>query len=281
MIPSQPVLEPDGLVTPTVGSWAAKKYRLVSMYAHMFTTSMHSKWGSLSYIDLYSGAGRAKVKPSRQLVLTTPTLALELAQPFDHYVFCESDPKKMAALKARVERDFPSSSPAFVEGDCNLTVEQVVGFLPTPSRTHTTLGFCVVDPFALQSFHFETIKMLSKRYMDFLVLIPAYMDAQRNKAMYLSKENPTVDNFLGTSAWRDAWSPAKGYKFGTFIADQFGSEMAKLNYTYEGLSDMVIVSHPTKNFPLYRLAFFSRNLLGLKFWRMAKRATAVQLPLFE
>ena len=281
MIGTTAAIQPDGMCTPVVGAWAERKYRLVSEYARMFTSSMRGKWGSLSYIDLYSGAGRAIVKPSRQLVLTTLTLALQLQQPFDHYIFCEIDSANMAALQARASRDFPTLRPKFVPGDCNQTVVQVINFLPRPSKVHTTLAFCVVDPFAMRSLKFATIQALAQRFMDFLVLIPVYMDAQRNRAIYLRPTDKTVDDFLGTSTWRPVWATVSGLRFGTFIADRFGAQMASLGYNYTGLSDMVVVHHPVKNYPLYRLAFFSRHPLGHKFWEEAKKGTRAQLQLFE
>ncbi len=277
---SNTTIKPDGLLTPVVGTWGEMKYSLVTTYAHMFTTAMHPKWGSLSYIDLFSGAGRAVVKPSRKLVLTTPTLALRLQQPFDDYIFCEIDGPKMSALRARVARDYPSLLVHYVPGDCNQNVQQIEGYLPTYSKGNTTLAFCVVDPFALRSLHFATIQSLAQRFMDFLVLIPAYMDAHRNQHMYLSKSDKSVDKFLGTTSWRAAWASTTGQGFGTFIADQFGVQMTGLGYNYIGVHDMVLVRHPKKNYPLYRLAFFSRHGLGQRFWQQAKITAQGQLPLF-
>jgi hypothetical protein len=68
--------------------------------------------------------------------------------------------------------------------------------------------------------------------------------------------------------------------FGDFLADQFGKQMATMNYLYSGLSDMKLVRSTDKNLPLYRLAFFSRNKLGQKFWRDAMKYSSDQLPLF-
>jgi len=47
----------DGLLCPEVGSWAAEKHGLVSMYAKLFSTGMKNKWKSRVYIELYAGAG--------------------------------------------------------------------------------------------------------------------------------------------------------------------------------------------------------------------------------
>ena len=53
-------LDEDGLITPNVGIWNEKKYKLVQYYAGIFATSMKNKWDCRTYIDLFAGAGRSK-----------------------------------------------------------------------------------------------------------------------------------------------------------------------------------------------------------------------------
>jgi len=122
---------------------------------------------------------------------------------------------------------------------------------------------------------------LSKIFVDFLILIPAYMDAHRNIDRYLNPKSDVVENFVGNPDWRDRWSLEKpGTKFGSFVADEFGHQMSSLGYSYSGLNDTVLVREPSRNIPLYRLAFFSRNQLGVKFWKQARQYTQKQLSLF-
>ena len=60
------VAEDDGLPCPDVGSWAEKKYRLLSLYDELFSTGMKNKWDQRVYIDLYAGAGYARVKGKKK-----------------------------------------------------------------------------------------------------------------------------------------------------------------------------------------------------------------------
>lgn len=39
----------DGLLTPEVGPWSDKKYRLIQYYAEMFSTGMKHKWDCRVY----------------------------------------------------------------------------------------------------------------------------------------------------------------------------------------------------------------------------------------
>jgi three-Cys-motif partner protein len=277
------VLVDDELYTPTVGSWAQRKYELLAYYCRLFSSSMAGKWQCRVYIDLFAGPGRARVKPTRQIIHTSPTIALGTSPPFDHHVFCDVDPTCVSTLQSRIRRDFPTSSVSYVAGDSNTAVADVMSAIPAASKTHKVLSFCFVDPFRLQNLHFDTIRHLAERFVDFLVLIPAYMDARRNLSAYLQPSSTTIERFLGLSDWRAKWASRTqpSMNFGAFVADQFGEQMKTLRYQYAGLADTVLVRYPRKNVALYRLAFFSRSPVGARFWQEAQKYTDSQLPLFQ
>ena len=273
----------DGLFTPTVGSWAQRKYELLAYYSRLIAASMVNKWHCRVYIDLFAGPGRARVKPNRHLIHTSPTIALGTTPQFDHHVFCDMDPTSISSLQTRILRDYPAASVSYVPSDSNAAVNDVLSAIPTASRAYKVLSFCFVDPFSLQNLRFETIRLLSNRFVDFLVLIPAYMDARRNLGVYLRPSNTTIEHFLGLIDWRKRWEarPQQSMNFGAFVADQFGEQMKTLQYHYSGLADTVLVKYPRKNVALYRLAFFSRSSLGVKFWQQARKYTDDQPPLFQ
>jgi three-Cys-motif partner protein len=277
-----PRLEPDGLITPEVGPWGERKYRLVANYASMFSTSMKNKWECRVYIDLFAGSGRAKLEGSSHIVLGSPLLAVRLDTRFDEYVFCEEDGEKIEALRTRVARVAPDLKPVYVDEDANAAVDRVLAALPQPGRGYRVLCFCFVDPYKLRNLHFETLRKLAVRYMDFLVLIPSYMDAHRNRGLYVQEGNTAVDRFLGDPDWRRDWEKAERRRqdFGSFVADAFGRQMAEQGFLYKSLADMVHVRSTRENLPLYHLGFFSRNDLGRKFWRQARKYSKDQMDLF-
>jgi len=275
-------LQDDGLHTPSVGVWALRKYELLGYYASLFASSMAGKWDERVYVDLFAGAGRARIKHSPNIIPTSPSISLDVSAPFDKYIFCDVDTHCLGALKKRVARDFPGRRVAFVPGDCNANVPRILSESPRYSKGHTVLTFSFVDPFRLSSLRFTTLSALAARFTDFLVLIPAYMDARRNLSVYLEESTKVVDLFLGLPDWRDRWrvaQPARG-NFGAFVADQFGMQMRSLGYRYSGLQDTVLVKYPPKNVSLYRLAFFSHSELGQRFWTQAMQYTQQQLSLF-
>ena len=117
--------------------------------------------------------------------------------------------------------------------------------------------------------------------MDFLVLIPSGMDANRNVQHYMRDSNTTLDDFLGTSDWRARWpiSQSQGQTFETFVVEEFGRSMKALDYIDPGLENTAVVRSQDKNLLLYRLVLYSRNKLGTKFWTESRKYTDPQLGL--
>src|SRR5262245_13158202 len=109
--------------------------------------------------------------------------------------------------------------------------------------------------------------------MDFLVLIPSSMDANRNERYYIQPRNKTIDNFVGGPEWRVRWSKEKmsGKSFENFVVEEFGRAMQGLNYIDPGLKEAIMIRSDDKNLPLYRLALYSKHKLGPKFWKETKR----------
>jgi three-Cys-motif partner protein len=283
MIPKLPELKDDGLITPEVGAWAEDKYRLVGNYAAMFATSMKKKWECRVYIDIFAGAGRARIEGTKRIIPASPMLALDIEDKFDMYIFCESIGARVKALQERVSTAYPGVDVRFLHGDTNSLTKNILREIPQASRDFKVLGFCFVDPYSLKNLDFNTIRALSSRFMDFLVLIPSYMDANRNKAHYLNSLNKAVDQFLGDPNWRKDWQQTgkRVEDFATFFVDYFGKQMASMDYLYSGIQDTKLIRSVGKNLPLYHLGFFSRNKLGQQFWKQAKKYSQDQFELFS
>jgi three-Cys-motif partner protein len=276
-------LEDDGLITPEIGLWGQKKYRLVSHYSHLFSKSMKNKWDSIVYIDLFSGSGRSKIRRTNRIIASSPIMALKNEHKFDRYIFCEKDPEKYDALKCRIESEFPEIDTQVILGDSNECIDDILEKLPSYSRNHKVLSFCFVDPFKIGNLKFKTIEQLSKLYVDFLVLIPSGMDANRNLKQYLRPNNKTVDDFLGNELWRETWEnlPHPKKTFEEFIVDQFNESMSGLRYINPGMEHCCAIRSDEKNLLLYRLTLYSRNKLGKKFWKETKKYSDPQRQLFE
>jgi three-Cys-motif partner protein len=135
------------------------------------------------------------------------------------------------------------------------------------------LGFCFLDPFQMQNLHFSTIRSLSQRFMDFLVLIPSSMDAHRNEQHYIRPGSTTLENFVGNPDWRVRWAKEKaaGKLFENFVVEEFGRSMQTLGYIDPGIKEAIMIRSDDRNLRLYRLALYSKHKLGPKFWKETKR----------
>lgn len=271
----------DGLCHEEVGSWVEDKHRLVALYDELFSTGMKYKWDARVYIDLYSGSGLVRVRDTDRFLWGSPILALMVKDPFDKYVFCESNPESMDALQKRVERLFPNMEVSFVPGDSNELVERICSDIPKASKTYRVLSFCFADPYDL-SIRFSTVKKISEFYVDFLLLLALHMDANRNAANYADPKNRKIDEFLGLSDWRVRWFQQAGkLSFPQFLAEEYAKQMETLGYLLVPFYKMKQIRSDVKNLPLYHLALFSRNDLAYKYWDEVLRYSTAQQSFWD
>jgi three-Cys-motif partner protein len=261
----QPII--DNLALPEVGSWTEEKHRLVSLYATLFSKGMKKKWGKRVYVELHAGAGYSRIRGTQRVILGSPLRALAAEQPFDKYVFCEALPKNLEALRARVHLHFPHADVAYVAGDCDAKVSDILREIPKGSKDNTVLTLCFADPYDI-GLKFRTIDALSVRFIDFLVLLAVYSDANRAYKRYVMEDAVKVDDFLGSKTWRERWrtAEANGVLFPKFLAEEFAASMEALGYLPTPVHRMKRVRSDEKNLPLYYIALFSRKQLAHDFW---------------
>ena len=272
-------VEPDELFTPTVREWSLEKYKLVGSYCDIFTNGMKKKWNQLVYIDLFAGAGYAKIKENNKVYKSSALLAMSIPIPFTKYILCEQGDERFEVLSQRVKRDYGHLNFELIKGDSNLHISKVIAAIPPFRRGNTLLSFCFVDPYSLH-LNFSTIQLLVKTKMDFLILQALHMDANRNFETYLSEENTRIAEYLGINNWRELFE--KGdltYRgdFVRFLAEQYQGQMNKLGYQKEKLMHQIRSNE--KNLPLYYLSFYSKDPRGVDFFEKVERRIKSQLSM--
>lgn len=276
---SQIEVTQDDFFTPLVREWSLEKYKMVGSYCDIFTNGMKEKWNQLIYIDLFAGAGYAKVKESNKTYLNSALLAMSIPTPFTKYILCEQDQERFAALSLRVKRDFSHLNVKLIKGDSNVNVTNIINEIPPFGKGNTLLPFCFVDPYSL-NLNFNTIKSLGQGLMDFLILQALHMDANRNFDTYLEEENPRIAEYLGITDWRQLFEKnSQGYRknFVKFLADQYQEQMSKLGY--QKAKHMHQIRSNEKNLPLYYLSFYSKNPRGIDFFKKIQKRIKPQLSM--
>jgi three-Cys-motif partner protein len=158
----------DGLfIEPDVGTWSEEKYRLVSLYASMFTKAMRGKFGSLVYVDMFAGPGRVQIKHTTRIHDSSPINALAIEPQFDRLIFCEQSEERMVALKARCDRSFPRRDVRFVPGDVNANAAEILQHIPKYRKGHGVLTLCFVDPYKMANLRFKTLETFQELWLDF------------------------------------------------------------------------------------------------------------------
>jgi three-Cys-motif partner protein len=269
----------DGLSIPEVRQWSLEKYQLVGSYCDIFTSGMRKKWDQLVYIDLFAGAGYARIKETKTIYKSSALIAMSIPNPFNKYILCEQDEELFKALEARVKRDFSHLNSKLILGDSNQNVENIINEIPRFSKENTLLSFCFVDPFSL-NLSFETIQMLGKNLIDFLILQALHMDANRNFNKYIKDENTRIARYLGMHDWRELFEEngcTNRKDFVKFLADQYQNQMAKLSY--KPTKHMHQIRSNEKNLPLYYLSFFSKHTTGEEFFTKVQNKVTQQLTI--
>ena len=271
-------VEADGLVVPDIGIWGLQKYKLLGDYCNIFTSGMKNNWEQLIYIDLFAGAGFARIKNDGKILMTSALIAASIPHKFTKYIVSEFDNEKLGALQKRISSFNSDLNIAYVEGDSNKNADVIVDHIP---KEGNALRFCFVDPFSL-NLEFETIqKIAAVGKVDFLILLALSMDGKRNFHNYVQDESNKIDKFIGNSAWRDPFK--KGHlpqkDFIKFLADEYDKNMSKLGYVVNPALKYQ-VKNDEANLPLYYLAFYSKNERGNDFYKKIEKYQSLQLKMF-
>jgi three-Cys-motif partner protein len=173
---------------------------------------------------------------------------------------------------------FSARQTRFVPGDSNENVDEILSYIPQYSKTFRVLTFCFVDPFNVDNLKFETIRRLAggDRRIDFLVLVPSGMDAQRN----WQHDNNLYTEFLGNRDWRTEWQHQQQThrSFANFFVDEFGKSMDRIGFRWGGTPSTRVIKNE-KQSAMYHLAFFSRASIASTFWDDCKELTSQQQKL--
>jgi three-Cys-motif partner protein len=251
----------DGFVIPEVGAWAKRKYHFLGRYLEAFNTAMKDKnWpGGRHYIDLFSGAGLARIRGTGELVWSSAMLAARTSVPFTCLHLCDRDAGNVSALRARLARHATSIEARITQGDANDKIKEMIKSIPAKS-----LSVAFVDPYGLH-FDFETARLLSHgARADLVVLVADNMDALRNWSVYYENNpNSSLDRFLGTSTWRSAFAKYPVERHAEVLRGLYQKQLQVLGYSQFAFETV----QNSSGSDIYKFLFACKHAAGLKIWK--------------
>lgn len=269
----------DGLPVRDVGEWTREKLYFWNTYIEITSKSKvgENYFKGLAYIDLFAGPGVCRLRKSGMRFPGSCLIAAHAPRPFHKLILCEENSELISALQTRIGQSPARTCSAFIEGDCNARIADIVKEIPPG---YLSLAF--VDPTGLHH-RFETIaELTSGRRVDLLVLFADFYDIHRNQDRYAEQDFSNLDAVLGPdSDWRRrreelrTYDRSKGCKF---FADLYESQLRK-HLGYEHFGEQKVLR--SENVPQYRLIFASKSSRGVDFWNKAvKKHVSGQGELF-
>jgi three-Cys-motif partner protein len=257
------MIDKDGLIVDEVGAWAKEKHERLRKYIVASSGARRKylppKGEGTSYIDLYSGSGRARIRETEEVIDGSPVVAFKCARDcnarFSEIHLADADPERRSAAVKRIAalRGFAFEH----EGTAEDAVKKVCDHI-NPYGLH----FAFLDPFNLQDLPFAVIAALARlNRMDLLIHVSA-QDLQRNLERYTAEGDSRLETFA--PGWRKAIDLSQSQSaIRAAILRYWRDSIAKLGIT---TSDGVELVSGDRNQRLYWLVFASRNEFAKTLW---------------
>lgn len=253
----------DGQLLTCVGEWALEKHERLKRYIDISKAARRkfvNGRGGASYIELYSGAGKSRIKGTEQIIFGSALVATESADDggvsFNKGYFADANLEFGNCLSIRLGKN--TTPFKFYHGCAKDTVSQIVRVLE-PNGLH--LAF--LDPYNLSALPSTILEELSKlKRMDMLIHV-SLVDLHRNLRSYISNQNGPLDIFI--RGWRSKVDTnAPDFEVRRQLLECWINNIRLLGF--EVRSDSIEKVTGATNQPLYLLVFASKNKIANDFW---------------
>lgn len=248
----------DGLRRELVGAWAQEKHQRLRHYVDISRAARRKFQGNSTFIDLYCGPGRARIKDTNIVIPGSAIAAASEAQrhsAFGEIYIADLDSTNVAHCEQRLAQEQIRPVFSFV-GEAETTV-RIIRQQLSPSALH--LAF--LDPYNIQALPFSVIKTLAELpRMDLLIHVST-MDLQRNVKAFMA--NGKLDRFA--PGWRNHVDPATRNDVALLAVFHHWCDLIR-QLGYQEVGDLVERVSGARNQPLYWLVLASKNSLGKEFW---------------
>lgn len=249
--PGLPILE--------IGTWSREKHDLLRRYVGA-SSAARKKWPDCSFIDLFCGPGRVRVRNTPDEAdggaVVAWRQAADTQSPFTQVIVGDLDTiaanscgQRLTALGAPV---------SVLHGAAEETVEEAAK-LATPRGLH----LAYLDPYNLGHLPFSVIERLAKfKNIDILVHF-SVMDLQREIDLDFERDASRFESFAPN--WRDHVDVSKLTQ--QRAREEFITYWLKLvsNLGFSCSREKPLLTN-SNNGPLYRMMFLMRHKLAEKLW---------------
>jgi three-Cys-motif partner protein len=253
----------DGLPAMVVGRWVTdEKHQIIKRYIDASWAARQKFTSQRTYIDLFAGTGRVKIKHTQTFLDGGPLAAWRIAQQkrgaFSDFFVADANPEFLTACETRL-RKFGAPVKSAI-GRADLTIDWVM-----PQLSKGGFHLALLDPFNAGHLHFSIIEKLATMQTVDIVVHLSTGDIQRNIASGLESERSPLDNFA--PGWREV---VQKHSSKHAMRDAF-IEHWKLLVSKAGMRvcDTMYPVRNSKDSTMYWLCLLSRHPLAEKLWRAA------------
>ena len=270
-------LDPDdGLLRELVGEWVQDKHAHIRNYIGSARRA-RAKWiggkkPGATYIELYSGPGRARIRDTAKVIDGSAIAAWKettaYGAPFTQIFIADRRADLLSACKQRLARlNAPVSSFC---GEAATVIDEIV------AKMHTRALHCVLlDPYNLESLDFSIIsKLAAFKRMDIIVHL-SIGDGTRNAAEYVDQNSPLLEKFA--PGWQAYIDRNRGKQ--TITQQLFQHWVEKVSAAGFKVSSNVDKIRNSQKSLMYWLVHLSKHSLPETLWKKTGDDPQFQLSL--
>jgi len=264
---------PDDLPVQCVGPWVDDKYYFLEKYLNATCEArrMFTDKNNAVFIDLFAGPGKCIIRDDQRIIDNGGMRALGREEaPFNEYFFFDIVEDNVNALKKRVDK---KQNCHIRCGDSNVLVKDLVEEL---LKSYYKYHVAFIDPFGPDGLKFNTLRELAKlKRMDMLIHFPIGAIKRNLKTWLKSDDINILDDFLGTSKWRQAIQGISFSNAEKILIDIYKEQLISIGYPENGLMDFsdeniaglsTVPVRNRKDVDLYVLVLASKHELAQKIW---------------
>ena len=204
------------------GSWTELKLDLVASYLEAYSTALKNKGFGKIYVDAFAGTGYREMHgeenetpallqeaedEAARIFAGSAKLSLQVAHPFDRYVFIEKSRKRMRELKS-IQNEYPHLAMEFLADDANHAIPELCRTVDW--RKNRAVFF--LDPYGM-AVDWETMKAIAQtEAIDVWMLFPDGIGVNRLLKQRLADIPASwctkLDRIFGTAEWQNAFYKA-------------------------------------------------------------------------